>query len=544
MYVVDLLLEESKGQRASIVGVATMAGIANALLLVGANVLAKSPEDADLRAFCMFGLTMFLYALGARSTYHRTTSLVEGVLYRIRTRIAEKIERTELAGLERVGTAEIFDRVTENMSVVSEQGWMLGSFLQALFVLVFGLVYIAWISLPAFALVALMLVFGFFIVQFRFEEVADALRQMGQLRLTLFDMVMDLLKGFKEAKFSRRRGREIHDDIVVTAESLHTGAVRTAEVISGIQVMPNCVLYILLGAVVFTMPRYVDVGVNALVSLVACTAFVWGPFTSVAGGLNALFRSSVAFEQIRTLEGKLDEAVQRATVQKTEDPWNGRIGTISTRDIVYEYPSDNGDRTFRVGPLSLDIEPGEVVFLVGGNGSGKSTLLKVLTGLYPRSGGDLRVGGVLVRPENVAAYREMISAIYTDFHLFSKLYGMLDAEPGAVRALIAQMGLEGKTSFDKQRFTRRNLSTGQRKRLATIVMLLEDRPVHVFDEWAADQDPEFRRYFYEELLPALKRRGKTVIAVTHDDRYFHCADRVIKLNYGKIEASTRMDAAP
>ena len=544
MYVVDLLLEESKGQRASILVVATTAGIANALLLVGANVLAKSPKDADLRAFCIFGLTMTLYALGSRSTYHRTTSLVEGVLYRVRTRIAEKIERTELEGLERIGTAEIFDRVTENMSIVSEQGWMLGSFLQSLFVLVFGLIYIAWLSLPAFALVALMLVFGFFIVQYRFAEVAEALRQMGQLRLTLFDMVMDLLKGFKEAKFSRRRGREIHNDIVVTAESLRAGAMKTAEVISGIVVMPNCVLYILLGAVVFTMPRYVDVDVQTMVSLVACTAFVWGPFTSVAGGLNALFRSSVAFEQIRVLEGKLDEAVRRAAVQKTEDPWDGRVGAISTRDIVYEYPSDNGDRTFRVGPLSLDIAPGEVVFLVGGNGSGKSTLLKVLTGLYPRSDGELRVGGVLVQPENVAAYREMISAIYTDFHLFSKLYGALDAEPGAVRALIAQMGLEGKTSFDKHRFTRRNLSTGQRKRLATIVTLLEDRPIYVFDEWAADQDPEFRRYFYEELVPALKRRGKTVIAVTHDDRYFHCADRVIKLNYGKIQATTQMDAAP
>jgi len=542
MYVIDLLVEEAKGQRASILAVATMGGIANALLLVGANVLAGSPEQADMRALFLFGLTMAAYVLGARATYHRTTSLVEALLHRIRTRIVEKIERTELEGLERVGTAEIFDRVTENMSVVSEQGWVLGSFLQALFVLVFGLVYIAWISLPAFALIALMLVFGFFIVQYRFEEVVDVLRQMGQLRLEFFDRVMDLLKGFKEAKFSRRRGREIHDDVVGMAESLRTGAVRTAEALSGVLVMPNCVLYILLGAVIFTMPRYVDVDTETMASLVTCTAFIWGPFTSVAGGLNAVFRSSVAFDQIRALEGKLDEAVQRAAVQKTDDPWNGRIGTLSTRDIVYEYPSDNGDRCFRVGPLSLDIEPGEVVFLVGGNGSGKSTLLKVLAGLYPRSGGELRVGGVLVQPENVAAYREMISAIYSDFHLFSKLYGMLDAEPEAVRALIAQMGLEGKTSFEEQQFTRRTLSTGQRRRLATIMTLLEDRPVYVFDEWAADQDPEFRRYFYEELIPALKGRGKTVIAVTHDDRYFHCADRVIKLSYGKVQATPRMDA--
>jgi putative ATP-binding cassette transporter len=169
--------------------------------------------------------------------------------------------------------------------------------------------------------------------------------------------------------------------------------------------------------------------------------------------------------------------------------------------------------------------------------------MKVLTGLYPATGGEMRIDGQRLRPENVAAYREMYSAIFSDFHLFSRLYGLLDVDEQAVLTLLRQMQIDDKTSFEKGRFTKRDLSTGQRKRLAMIVALLEDRPICLFDEWAADQDPEFRKYFYDELIPALKRRGKTVIAVSHDDRYFHCADRVVTLEYGKVRSIEVMKQA-
>jgi putative ATP-binding cassette transporter len=222
------------------------------------------------------------------------------------------------------------------------------------------------------------------------------------------------------------------------------------------------------------------------------------------------------------------------------DPWDGRKPTIKANNIVYEYGAQAAGEVFHIGPLSFTIEPGEIIFIVGGNGSGKSTLLKVLTGLYQPSAGELYVDDVCVTPTNVAAYREMISAIFSDFHLFAKVNGLLDVDEALVNNKLEAMHLEGKTAFVDQKFTNRNLSTGQRKRLAMIVALLEDRPIYVFDEWAADQDPEFRKYFYEELLPTLKQRGKTVIAVSHDDRYFHCADRVVTMELGQIRSIERM----
>ena len=88
-------------------------------------------------------------------------------------------------------------------------------------------------------------------------------------------------------------------------------------------------------------------------------------------------------------------------------------------------------------------------------------------------------------------------------------------------------------------FSTVKLSRGQRKRLALLTAYLEDRPIYVFDEWAADQDPVFRRIFYLRLLPELKARGKTVVAITHDDRYFGDADRIVKLEEGKVVETFR-----
>jgi ABC-type siderophore export system fused ATPase/permease subunit len=180
------------------------------------------------------------------------------------------------------------------------------------------------------------------------------------------------------------------------------------------------------------------------------------------------------------------------------------------------------------------VNPGDVVFLTGGNGSGKSTLLKLLTGLYVPDSGRILAGDDPVTRDNIQGYREMFSAIFSDFHLFRRLYGLLGTDETAVAGLLHQMQLDHKVEFKDDRFSNLELSSGQRKRLALVVSLLEDRPILVFDELAADQDPQFRRFLYEELLATLKREGRTVIAATHDDRYFHVADKVVKLEYGRV----------
>ena len=192
-----------------------------------------------------------------------------------------------------------------------------------------------------------------------------------------------------------------------------------------------------------------------------------------------------------------------------------------------------------MGPVDEEIRRGEILFLVGGNGSGKTTLLKLLTALYRPIQGCIRVDGLEIVPANVQAYRNLFSAIFSDFHLFDKLHGLRDVAPERVDELLRLMEISDKTTFGSGRFSTTNLSTGQRKRLALVVSYLEDKLVYVFDEVAADQDPHFRQYFYETMLPELKRTLKTVVVVSHDDRYFHVADRVLEMDYGKFREIVR-----
>lgn len=191
-------------------------------------------------------------------------------------------------------------------------------------------------------------------------------------------------------------------------------------------------------------------------------------------------------------------------------------------------------------PIDLEARAGEILFIVGGNGSGKSTLLKALTGLYHPQSGSITMDDTLLNQENATWYRSHFSAVFSEYHLFDRLYGLADVPAERVHELLRLMQLSDKTAFENGRFTTLDLSHGQKKRLGLLVALLENRPILVLDEWAADQDPPFRRYFYEELLPQLKQQGKTIIAVTHDDKYFDRADRVVKMEYGGFVPSGKL----
>jgi putative ATP-binding cassette transporter len=174
---------------------------------------------------------------------------------------------------------------------------------------------------------------------------------------------------------------------------------------------------------------------------------------------------------------------------------------------------------FQVGPIDFTLRSGELVFITGGNGSGKSTFLKLLAGLYEPDSGEITLDGARVEGSNRDVYRSLIAAIFVDYHLFQRLYGIAGPDNAEVDRLLTQFRLREKTRLVDGAFSTLDLSGGQRKRLALIVSLLEKRPLLLLDEWTADQDPDFRRKFYDELLPELQQAGATVVVITHDERY-------------------------
>ncbi|MBR8838024.1 MAG: ATP-binding cassette domain-containing protein [Stigonema ocellatum SAG 48.90 = DSM 106950] len=200
------------------------------------------------------------------------------------------------------------------------------------------------------------------------------------------------------------------------------------------------------------------------------------------------------------------------------------------------HPPTDDEKGFLLGPISLSLQLGQITYIVGGNGSGKSTLAKLMTGLYPPTTGSIYLDGVLITDQNREWYRQHFSAIFSDFYLFDSYLGFnhteLDRE---VENYLRQLQLDHKVQVRNGVLSTTNLSQGQRKRLALLTAYLEDSPIYLFDEWASDQEPYFRDLFYRQTLVKLKERGKAVVVITHDDRYFHLADQIIKLDYGKVE---------
>jgi putative pyoverdin transport system ATP-binding/permease protein len=229
-----------------------------------------------------------------------------------------------------------------------------------------------------------------------------------------------------------------------------------------------------------------------------------------------LAAANAAVDNIERIDAKL-RATMTATPSAVEQPT--AFTTIEMRGVVFRYVDKSAEAVYQVGPLDFTLRSGDLVFITGGNGSGKSTFLRLLAGLYKPETGEIIQDGVQIDDRSLDYYRALMAAIFTDYHLFRRLYGVPDPEPGEVDRLLTELQLQDKTHLTDGEFSSLDLSGGQRKRLALVVSLMEKRPILLLDEWTADQDPLFRRKFYDDLLPALSAAGLTVVAITHDDRY-------------------------
>jgi putative pyoverdin transport system ATP-binding/permease protein len=258
--------------------------------------------------------------------------------------------------------------------------------------------------------------------------------------------------------------------------------------------------------------------------------FLIGPITSLVQSIPAVTMANAATDNIERLSKVLSERIDPSATEETL----GQFSKIEFQDVTFSYVDQQFGNKFSVGPFNITLEAGEMVFITGGNGAGKSTFLKLFTGLYRPDGGRILLDGKLLDQRRHGAYRSLIAAVFTDYHLFRRLYGLPAAD---ISALLRTMEIDHKVNLTGRDFDSLEFSAGQKKRVALIVALLEDRPIIVLDEWAADQDPIFRRKFYEELLPAFKAMGKTVVAVTHDDRYFHLADRRLHMEEGRFSSN-------
>lgn len=465
--------------------------------------------------------------------------MVEGAIHQQSVRISAKLLGARLQFIERMSRGELSEQLSANVGIVSGATAELGNALQSLTVSVLMLVYISWLT-PSL-LVPLLLVLGLllFVYIARSRLVSSLMWEQFDERVGFIDRITDLIHGAKELRLGRARARAAHEHFVESSATL-----RDASTDYNAQWHDNARFltlnsYLILAVVAFALPTFTDLPHGRLLQLFLALLYMLGNLQTALTHLPMFIDAEQVLARLELLERRLDEegdasAREIAELLELPKPWAGELGPLELRAVEYSYASRGGEPGFHLGPIDLRVEPGEVLFIVGGNGAGKSTLLKLLTGLYTPTAGSLHLGGRRVSSARLASYRELVSVIFSEVHLFTRAYGQLDADPELVEQLIEQLQLGDRLEFAEGAFSTTKLSRGQTKRLAMVRLLLDDRPIVVLDEWAVDQDPEFRRYFYVRLLPDLRARGKTVIVVSHDDRFFDHADRIVILDYGQI----------
>ena len=524
-----------------LLAMAAAAGFSNALLLAIVNAAAERADDrldSRLLPFAIFIVVLAVYIAAQRFLLRISNVEVERVIGRLRTRMADLLRNAELLALELVGRGHIYSVVSRDTQTISQAATPIIVAINSGIMLLFTAIYIATLSLPGFLVTVAVLGVALMVHLRMNEEVMRHMQIASARENSFFDALTHLLDGFKEVKMSSRRSEDLFKDLsalaTASAEVKATTGLRFADHF----IFSQSAFYILLAALVFALPSYFSTLPGSVQQITSAILFIVGPLSSLIATVPTMSAANVAVENITQLEGTLKQMHLHA--RDRGEPERAPVTSfqeIAWSDVRFAYRDRDGNKSFEVGPINLRIRQNDVLFIVGGNGSGKSTFLKLLTGLYYPDEGQILIDGTPVHEFGYTRYRNLFSAIFSDYHLFDRLYGV-DAMPEQVEQMLEEMQLAHKTQFAEGRFVNQDLSTGQRKRLALIVSLLENRPIDVFDEWAADQDPAFRQRFYTSIVPELKRTGHTVIAATHDDRYFGVADRVFKMDNGQLTALT------
>ncbi|MBI6547632.1 cyclic peptide export ABC transporter [Xenorhabdus lircayensis] len=462
--------------------------------------------------------------------------LSQNTMAKMRELISERVTRAPFRQIEVLGASRAQSIITDDATNVSLLFFTLPNIVMQGSIVLGCLGYLAWLSWPVFFLALAIVIIGSLGYSLGGTKAINSFNAAGKAQDRLFNHFNALFSGAKELKlhFSRTQafftnslGREI--------DAVRQHRTRAFGVYAFGAGWILFLFYVFLGLVIFAPTVIPGLEVTTLAGYVIIFLFMLMPLDGLLNSIPALNAARVSLNRIGNVLSELNE--QDPFTRQISANEFGEATLLRLSGLTHSYYREQEDKVFQLGPIDMKLKRGEITFLIGGNGSGKTTLAKLLVGLYTPENGTITVDGHVITDNNRANYRQLFSAVFSDFHLFETLIGLSDTDSALdsrANALLTKLHLDHKVKIKNGCFSTRDLSLGQRKRLALVVAYLEDRPFYLFDEWAADQDPLFKTVFYQELLPELAARGKAVLAITHDDRFFHLADHCIKLESGRL----------
>jgi putative ATP-binding cassette transporter len=512
-----------------------VSGAANtALLAVINSALNKTQSQQITLALVFVGLCLVVPVTRIVAEL-LLAHLGQGALYQLRMDLSRQVLGVPLRRLEEVGVHRLMAALTDDVPTITNIVTVIPILCINIAVALSCLIYMAWLSWPLFFAVIAIIVIGIISYQL---PVVKSFHYMTLARRegdNLFSHFRALTEGIKELKIhGDRRKAFLTDTLEPTASTFRRHNIVALTIYTIASSWGQMLVFVVIGLLLFVLSSWFSINAVIMTGFTLTILYLMTPLQVIMNTLPNMGRANVALNNVEELGLSL---VPSTTEEESKQlPARGTSwSSLELSEVTHSYQREGEESLFVLGPINLHVEPGELIFMTGGNGSGKTTLAKLILGLYTPESGEIRLDGQTISADLTDYYRQHFSVVFSDYFLFDTLLGLNSEELDAkARQYLTQLQLDHKVKVTDGSFSTTDLSQGQRKRLALLTAYLEDRPIYLFDEWAADQDPLFKEIFYYQILPELKARGKTVIAITHDDRYYHVGDRVIKLDNGQI----------
>jgi putative pyoverdin transport system ATP-binding/permease protein len=553
MKIIFLLLKNSRKNLAIASVASLISGASSAGVIAVINyAIANLADLATWVPWLFIGLCLVLL-VSQFVTWVLTTRLSQEIIYDLRLTMTRQILSCPLQHVETIGASKLLAALTGDINAIAGASIQLSLIIVNLAVLIGIFVYLCWLSPSLFLMVFASIIGGFALFNFIQQLGIKDFERNRQVQDVLFKHFRSVTEGTKELKLHRpKRTAFINEELEVTAAQSKFYWTRAITTIAFGASLGTILFFVPIGLIVFIFPQLDNFSTATISSYAVAVLYAINPISGIATSLPQIAQASVSLDKIESLGLSLSVQVTEPKFPAGSD-FNLQGGYPSSSssnnnqdsdwtslelvDIHHAYGGENEAHQFTLDKINLKFTPGEIVFIVGSNGSGKSTLIKLITGLYIPDRGQVLLNNIPVTNENREWYRQRFSVVFYDFYLFDRLIGIDENRFEQIQNYLTLLEIERKVTIDDGVLSTTKLSQGQRKRLALLTAYLEDRPIYVFDEWASDQDPLFKEVFYQKLLPDLQSQGKTVIAVTHDDRYFNQAQnntRLVKLDYGRL----------
>jgi putative pyoverdin transport system ATP-binding/permease protein len=427
---------------------------------------------------------------------------------------------------------DVHSAIVSDVNVMTNASMSIIDFFTASILAISCLIYLASMSLILFSLTLVVALMGAIIYYTRSKGDVRNFQKARGLENKFQASLNAILDGFKEIYMEPKKGRFIFDqkikviagDAYINNTAAYTGFLNN-------QITGQILFYFLISSILLFFSITLNIETQDTISFVFTLLYLLGSIETIMICLPGLARAKVAANHLLDLKKNLEEAGFNASIGE-ERFFAHEFDQITVTNLEFHYGGK--EQSFGIGPINFDIQKGETIFIYGGNGSGKTTFVHTILGMCTPTAGEIRCNGILINNDNYPGYRSIFSVVFSDFYLFNELIGIDHVDIDKWNYYLRLFELDEKVTIEGNAFSTTDLSTGQKKRLALIATLLEEKPVLVIDEWAADQDPYFRRKFYTEIIPLLKAEGITIIAITHDDKYYKCADKLYKMDYGKL----------